>query len=207
MIFNLRNVQHHFGTIKGIIHVGGHDGSELDLYRSLGLYNTILFEPQVRLYNIIKEKIYNSEKAFNVGLSDVEGELELNLSSIEAGDGASSSFLKPAIHLTEHPHITFNEVELCKVTTLDKVITENNIDMSQYNYLDIDVQGYELKVLNGAKSILPNISVINAEVNRAEVYAGCPMIEDIDSYLAQYGFNRVEVFWQSASWGDALYVK
>ena len=51
------------------------------------------------------------------------------------------------------------------------------------------------------------IQLVIAEVNRDEVYEGCPMIEDIDSYLEGFGFERLTVEWQSESWGDALYVK
>jgi FkbM family methyltransferase len=167
----------------------------------------VLFEPQKRLYNIIKQKIYNSEKVFNVGLSDVDGELELNLSSIDAGDGASSSFLKPAIHLTEHPHITFTDVELCKITTLDKIFTENNMDVSQYNYLDIDVQGYEMEVFKGSVKTLNHIDYIISEINRDEVYENCSRVEELDVFLKEFGFERVETNWEGKTWGDALYIK
>ena len=46
-----------------------------------------------------------------------------------------------------------------------------------------------------------------AEVNRDEMYSGCPMIGDIDNYLKGFGFTRELVAWQSESWGDAFYIK
>ena len=79
--------------------------------------------------------------------------------------------------------------------------------MAKHNLLNIDVQGYELEVLMGAQELLPQISMIIAEVNRDEMYAGCPMIEDIDNFLAEHGFKREHTSWQSPSWGDALYIK
>ena len=54
---------------------------------------------------------------------------------------------------------------------------------------------------------LDKIQLIIAEVNRDEMYEGCPMIEDIDEYLEEFGFQRIAVQWQSESWGDALYSK
>ena len=54
---------------------------------------------------------------------------------------------------------------------------------------------------------LNKIQLIIAEVNRDEMYEGCPMIEDIDGYVKEFGFERVTVEWQSESLGDALYVK
>jgi hypothetical protein len=45
------------------------------------------------------------------------------------------------------------------------------------------------------------------EVNRDEVYKGCPMVEELDDYLKEYGFERVETTWDGVTWGDAFYVK
>jgi hypothetical protein len=45
------------------------------------------------------------------------------------------------------------------------------------------------------------------EVNRAELYKGCARIEDLDMFLSQYGFERVETTWDGGTWGDAFYVK
>jgi hypothetical protein len=75
--------------------------------------------------------------------------------------------------------------------------------------LNIDVQGYELEVLKGAKKCLENVYYIIVEVNRAELYQDCPMIGDIDDFLSVFGFSRVETEWRHnrENWGDALYVK
>ena len=73
--------------------------------------------------------------------------------------------------------------------------------------IKIDVQGYELEVLKGAEKSLQQIDYMIAEVNRDEMYSGCPMIGDIDNYLKGFGFTRELVAWQSESWGDAFYIK
>lgn len=211
MIFDLQSIQNTFGTINGIIHIGAHAGGELNMYRQFGLINTIFFEPQKHLYEAFKHKLLSTEKSYNVGLGDIETELELNISkfaTLQEGSGASSSFLKPKVHLTEHPNVLFDgTIEMCKIKTLDNVIQEDNIDLNSYNLLNIDVQGYELKVLKGAINTLPYIKFIIAEVNRDEVYEGCPMVNEIDDFLKQFGFINVYIYWQSTSWGDALYVK
>jgi FkbM family methyltransferase len=212
MIFSIEQISNSFGPVRGIIHVGAFCGSEIKEYRKEGLTNTILFEPQEHLYNIIKSKLLPAEKVYNIGLGDEETELELNISQTEGGivngSGASSSFLKPKVHLTEHPSVIFDgTIEKCQIKKLDDVVEQEQINMSQYNFLAIDVQGYELKVLKGAINNLKHIDFIVAEVNRNEVYEGCPMINEIDEFLKNFGFTNVYTFWQSASWGDALYVK
>jgi hypothetical protein len=109
--------------------------------------------------------------------------------------------LKPKVHLEEHPEVTFPETKTVEVHTLDDYYDP------QYNFLNIDVQGYELEVLKGASKTLANIDAMILEVNRDEVYEGCPMIEDIDNFLKGFGFNRIAEVWQSKSWGDALYAR
>jgi hypothetical protein len=73
--------------------------------------------------------------------------------------------------------------------------------------INIDVQGYELEVFKGGKDFLNEVDYIITEVNRDEVYKGCAKIDELDSFLAPYGFNRVETTWDGGTWGDAFYIK
>ena len=82
-----------------------------------------------------------------------------------------------------------------------------DLDLTSYNFLNIDVQGYELEVFKGAFESLKNIDYIISEVNRDEVYENCPHIDELDKYLFQLNFKRVETDWAGDSWGDALYIK
>ena len=45
------------------------------------------------------------------------------------------------------------------------------------------------------------------EINRDEMYEGCPMVEDIDSFLREHNIVRAVTYWQSESWGDGVYVR
>ena len=212
MIFDLGSIEQHTGIkIMGAIHVGAFLGEELSQYRALGLTNTILFEPQKKLFDIVNSKCIIKEKVFNVALGSKEDMVSMFISDREGGvsngAGASSSILTPKKHLTEHPEVTFPSKESINVKRFDKFVSENEIDVSNHNFLNIDVQGYELEVLKGVGQDLNNIQLIVVEVNRDEMYTDCPMIEDIDAYLKEFGFDRVAVEWQSESWGDAVYAK
>ena len=90
---------------------------------------------------------------------------------------------------------------------LDILAEEDEIVPEDFNFMNIDVQGYELEVMKGASKFLPHIQFIYCEVNRAEVYEGCPRIEELDEYLGTYGFERVETTWDGGTWGDAFYIK
>jgi len=212
MIFDLRDIERSIKVaITGAIHVGAFLGEELSDYRALGLDNTILFEPQEKLYHMTKFKCWPTERVFNVALGSEDKTTEMFISDraggVYGGAGASSSILEPKKHLAEHPEVTFPEKQEITVKRFDKFIEENDIDIKYHNLLNIDVQGYELEVLKGIGEYLNKIDIVIVEVNRDETYKDCALIEEVDEHLARFNFNRIAVVWQSQSWGDALYVR
>ena len=93
------------------------------------------------------------------------------------------------------------------MTTLDKFFEKEEIKKENFNLINIDVQGYELEVFKGATETLRTIDYIFAEVNRAELYKDCASVVELDEFLSNFGFERVETNWEGITWGDALYVK
>ena len=45
------------------------------------------------------------------------------------------------------------------------------------------------------------------EVNEKELYKGCPLVEEIDAYLWEYGFVGADKKMTSWGWGDKMYVR
>jgi FkbM family methyltransferase len=202
MLINFTNLYKKYNmNIRGIIHIGGHYGEEMQEYVDNGIKDIVVFEPLTKNFEIL----YGNIKDINaniighqLALGSSKGIATMNLSSNEA---QSSSILKPKEHLTLHPHVTFNGTEEVEVRTLD------SYKYKKYNFLNMDVQGYELEVLKGSKRTLEKIDYVYCEVNRAEVYENNAMIEEIDNYLSNYNFSRVETDWAGKLWGDALYIK
>ena len=54
---------------------------------------------------------------------------------------------------------------------------------------------------------LHKIDYIYTEINSEEVYKGCNLVIEMDAYLKQFGFKRVETCWTIWKWGDAFYIK
>lgn len=192
-------------NIKGIIHVGAFDGQELKNYVENGVKNIVMFEPLTQSYNKLEQNLQslNLDETYDVeihqvALGNMIGRVDINLSS----NMMSSSILKPKLHLVEHPWCGFDGVENVSINKLD------SYNYKKFNFLNIDVQGYELEVLKGAKKTLNHIDYIYSEVNKAEVYENNALIGDMDEFLSQYNFSRVETDWcDGASWGDAFYMK
>ncbi len=190
-------------NIKGIVHIGAHYGEEVQEYVNNGIQNITLFEPLSNNFDVLAERLQNINadiQGHQVALGSKKGNAIMYLSS---NHGESSSILKPKEHLEHHPDVTFNGTEEVEVDLLD------NYEVHEANFINIDVQGYELEVFKGATKTLKAIDYIYCEVNRGEMYEGNPMVEELDEFLNEYGFERVETHWPETwyKWGDALYIK
>lgn len=214
MLINFTHLKKKYDmNIKGIIHVGAHYGEEFKEYLKNNIKIIHGFEPVKKNYKILAEnvkKLKGKIKIYPLALGNKnQSKKKIYLSNNEA---QSSSFLKPFLHLDQYPEITFDLCEIVKLKKLDDLKIKNS------NYMSIDVQGFELEVLKGAKKTLRKIDYIYCEVNTAETYKKNPFIKDIDNYLKKYNFLRVETFFsdykrlffllkKKYTWGDALYIK
>ena len=190
-------------NIRGIVHIGAHYGEEIQEYVDNGIQKITVFEPLSKNFNILSQRMQHVNadiQGHQVALGSKKGNATMFLSSNEA---QSSSILKPKQHLELHPDVSFNGTEQVEVSLLD------DYDIGESNFINIDVQGYELEVFKGGKKTLEKIDYIYCEVNRDEVYEGNAMVEDLDEFLSSYGFERVETKWPETyyTWGDALYIK
>jgi FkbM family methyltransferase len=190
-------------TIEGIIHVGAHEGQEVDLYERIGVKNIMLFEPIPKIFDKLNAKYSKDYLVFDTALGNIEGNIMMNIEN--SNDCKSSSILEPLKHIDYYPHIVFTEKINIKITKLDNFLSYSD----RFNVMVIDTQGYELEVLKGSEKFLEKIDNIICEVNNEELYMGCPDVNELDEYLKTFGFNRVETSWSwdNETWGDALYIK
>ena len=205
MLLNLVKLSEKYDMkIDGVFHIGAHFGQENNVYNQIGIKNKIFFEPLPHTFDKLVKNINGDGICVNVALGNKIGIVEMFVESFNQGQ--SSSVLEPLLHTKQYPNIVFNEKKEVMMTTLDGYLKEG-VNTTNYNFINIDVQGYELEVFKGGKKTLENIDYIMSEVNRDEVYKDCPMVEDLDEYLTIYGFKRVETTWDGGTWGDALYIK
>lgn len=208
MLFDLQTLINKYNlNIKGAIHIGAHHGQEVDTYINNNIKNIICFEPVSSSFSQLFKLQQNKCDLFQLALGNANTKIKINLASNEE----SSSILIPKIHIDQHPHITFDNEEIVQMVKLDDFMTfyksNGNNKTKKFNFINIDVQGYELEVFKGAEKTLNEIDYINAEVNNDILYENCVLISELDTYLSKYKFIRVETNWQGGTWGDALYIK
>jgi FkbM family methyltransferase len=187
--------------IRGVIHIGAHFGEENGVYNQLKIKNRTYFEPNSRNFGVLKQNLGDKYNLINKALGNENKKMTMFVES--ANSGQSNSLLKPSLHLRQYPHIQFTETEDVDMVRMDDM----GLDFSNYNFINIDVQGYELEVFKGAEKTLNGIDYIMSEINRDEVYENCARIEELINFLSPYGFKLVETDWAGNSWGDGLFIK
>lgn len=192
---------------KGVLHCGSSWGQEADAYASLGISRVIWVEALPDVYRKLVENVarYPEHVPLWACLSDTDGDV-VNFNVADNG-GQSSSFLEFGTHRQAHPGVHFVKSMEMVTTRLDTLLQQNDVVLGTGWFLNVDVQGAELKVLKGIGELLRCFEHAYVEVNLDHLYKGCPLIGEIDAYMDGFGFVRKETKMTKQGWGDACYGK
>ena len=196
-------ISRHQADIKGILHLGAHKGEEAEDYDEAGIENIIWIEGNPSLIAELKQNValYPQNKVFNLLVSDKDNfPVSFNIAEFSQ----SSSILQLGITKEIHGTNIIEKVPLI-AHRLDSFFAINNIDIGQYNFVNIDLQGYELVALKSMGVLLDNMDWVYAEVNVKRLYKDCALLYQLDHFLLNNGFVRVQTFMTRHYWGDALY--
>lgn len=193
-----------YGPFKGIIHIGSHRMQERQRYIESGVSNIIWIDANPRIVRCNKPLLGPNEKIFQYAISDQDN-IIYNFKI--TNNGQSSSILDLDRHKHHHPNVhVVNTIDV-QSKRMDSLLLENNIDIDQYDFVNIDIQGVELQALKGFGDILHQIKYIYTEVNTGYVYKDCCLLPEIDEYLLKFNFIRYDTVITDCEWGDAFYVK
>jgi FkbM family methyltransferase len=201
-----------------IFDIGGCEGEDSIKYSKLFPNATIyIFEPlpnnierinqNIKIYNVNKVKIFPYALSDNIGLSEFHVssgqpyETDTNL-DWDFGN-KSSSLLTPAEVKQTTPWLKFNEIISVYTETIEKFVEMNSISI--IDFIHMDVQGAELKVLTGANSFIQNIKAVWLEVSNQELYEGQPKRGDIEKYMNSHNFILIKSEFNGPN-GDQLYL-
>lgn len=199
-------------NVTGVVHVGACGGEEIQEHINLGAKRIIWVEANQALIPDLLNNVMRHEEAesivFPVACSDVDDqEVDFNILDDPGNRGCSSLFdLVPGSPLAP----MYKGKVKVKTMTLDTIIKRSGFDYKDFQLLDMDVQGAELLVLDGAKELLKNINYICAELTFYNPdYENNPLSWEIVDYLDELGFDHIcnNYYPGVSAWGDGYFVR
>lgn len=148
----------------------------------------VSFEPTLEAWNQLMARSQNDSYwtvAPRMAIGDSDGEIEIHIS----GNSQSSSILNMldthAEAAPESRYVGSERVPLCR---LDSVAIDY-ISEGSVVFLKIDTQGYEGRVLDGAKNLLTKVAGVQLELSLLPLYENQRLYDDLISQLKLIGFD------------------
>lgn len=191
---------------KGVLHVGANIGEEAEVYHDLKIPRVSWIEANPEIYQRLKSNLnlYDGQQAFNYCIGDEDKDTVLHISN---NGSQSSSILELGSHREAHPEVHYIANQPMKMHRLDTLFSQGKLPTANMpDFLNCDIQGAELMAIKGLGSYIDSFKWMYLEVNKESLYIGCCIIDELDSYLGDHGFTRIETKWcGNTGWGDALF--
>ena len=206
MFIKLKDLKEKYSLeLKNILHVGAHEGEELNDYIQCGAEKIHWVEGNVELANKLSNRLDKSVHKVTNAIVSNEDDKEVVFKI--ANNTQASSILDFGEHSSLFPSIYYTHEEKRRTKTLNSILMEDGF-LDKINFLNIDIQGAELLALEGLSNHLDSIESIYVEVNDSEVYKNCSKTNEIDKFLNKFDFERKEkCLYSNQPWGDAFYIK
>jgi FkbM family methyltransferase len=178
--------------INLLLDIGANDGQYVRDMRELGYDGKIIsFEPMITPFVCLQKSASIDEnwEVYNLGLGDRNMISKINV----AGNSGSSSILNMLpVHVDNSPESQFIGEEKINIKTVDSVVNDFNIE-SKNLMMKIDVQGYEMNVLKGAKNSLQFVRILQLEMSLIPLYQGETLFYEMIEYLRKNDFDLVSI--------------
>jgi FkbM family methyltransferase len=205
-----------------IIDIGASGGLDPMWAQFTSSYKGILFEPDPREYVHLKKNNSGNDNLIilNAALSDSNKMVDFHLCKKQM----VSSVFEPNFDFLNK----FDDAERFEVEKTIKLNTDtldsqlNKANVTEVDFIKLDVQGYELPILKGAVDSLSSTIGIKIEVEFAEMYKGQPLFEEVNTFITGKGFDLIDLqrhYWKRKGssgtgtqkgqlvYADALYFK
>jgi FkbM family methyltransferase len=187
----------HPGTIRTVFDVGAHIGQSAALFSDTFPDAQIhSFEPDPHSFAALRQLAsgYPAVTAVNAAVGDREGEATFFVNTFSQ----TNSLLRPrdgaGQYLVATDGLDVRQETTVGVLTLDGYCATHSIQ--QIDFLKLDTQGYELRVLDGAASLMSRhaIPLIYLEVGFVTLYEGQPLFPEVYQYLFDRGYRLVWLY-------------
>ncbi|MGP8217104.1 MAG: FkbM family methyltransferase [Bacteroidia bacterium] len=201
---------------KGIIHIGAHKGEEYEEYIKRGFQNIIFIEANPELCQLMTDRFSKDRrvKVYNYAITDITQEIEFHLHQSNSGLESSSILKMKEFDKIVTSLKTSKTIRVPGITLAD-FITKENLAISNYNVLSLDIQGADYYALRGANEILQKFDAVITEVQCIELYENSVNEKVIDEYMDSQKYERFFTIYHELynasgtfpAWGEVIYVK
>ena len=198
-------------SIKTIIDVGAHKGEFIQYSLAIkGIDKIIAFEPQKKIFGLLKEKFINNNKINlnNLALDEKVGKKTIKINKMSSTStlneiDKNSLFFKLKNFLLYEKNSIISEEEI-DTTSIDSFFNKTVFD--QNTLLKIDTEGYELNVLKGSEQKIKEIKYILIENQFSKMYKNVNF-EDCHNFLNKKNFRLLKKFkFPTLHYEDRLYI-
>lgn len=174
-----------------ILDVGARGGANSDFDLFAGGSTWVGFEPDAREAERLVSRNIHSQYSRSIvvdrALADQDGELQINTFSRSGSNSALAPRREVAQRFGRQDFFEATGASSVRASALDSLVTSGKVPSP--SFMKLDVQGYELKILQGAKSQLENSVIgLRVECYFRPTYQNQPVFSDIEAFLRPYGF-------------------
>ena len=177
-----------------LVDIGGYGGVQPRWKKIEEYLDLHIFEPNKDEAKNIKA---NTKKLniYEHALADKDGEIILNICK----NPGVSSVLEPNVELLKK----FQDFERFEILKREKVKSKklDSCNIDNIDFIKLDVQGFTLKVLQGADNSLEKCLGVEVECEFKEIYKNQPLFGTIDDYLIQRNFELID-FIDIVKWSE-----
>jgi FkbM family methyltransferase len=183
--------------VSVVFDVGAHVGQTATrLVDAFPKATVISFEPDPKSFSALRDvaQAAGRVEAVIAAVGDADGravffvnQFDQTSSLLKTAPGASQ-YLLDTSGLT-----TRSQIEV-PVLSLDRFCAERRI--ARIDLLKLDAQGYELRILDGSRSLLERLAIplIYTEVCFVRIYDGQPLFPEVYQYLFERGYRLVWLY-------------
>ena len=163
----------------GVLHVGAHEGQEAEMYYRMS--KSVIWVEAVPLY--FEKLSMNIEPFHNqIALNALLGaHCEDSRDFFITSNNGESSSVYP---LAGNEYWSgLENFEVCRLPSkrLDCLVSE--VEIREYDYWIVDVQGAEIEVLEGAGDLLRNCRYLQVEISQEKFYEGGAEFQEVKTFL------------------------
>ena len=199
-------------SIKTIIDVGAHKGEFAQNALQIESVNKIIaFEPQKKIFSLLKEKFYDNDKIVlnNFALSEKVEKRIMKINKMTATSTLNheinndSLYFKFKSFLLYQKNSIIDEEEI-DTTTFDAFFNGEMFD--ENTLLKIDTEGYEIHVLKGSEQKIREMKYILIENQFSKMYKNVNF-RDCHDFLRKKNFKLLKKFrFPTLHYEDRLYI-